>query len=109
MRGLKIIPMFLILIVLSYFGMWFVDLNRNEVTLNIGTYVTSPTALGFVVLTAVLIGMLISGLFCSIEILALFMQNRRLRRRVVKPVEPMPADEPALERDLSPRATGRFT
>lgn len=109
MRGLRIIPMFIGLIILSYFGMWFVELNRNEVVLNIGSHQTNPTALGFVVLTAVLIGMVVSGLFCSIEIFALYMQNRRLKRKLPTTKPNSPENEPALDRELTPRATGRFT
>ncbi len=110
MRGLRIIPMFIGLIILSYFGMWFVDLNRNEVTLNIGPHTTQPTALGFVVLTSILLGMVVSGLFCSVEILALYMQNRRLKRKLPTSKAAAPGEEPSLERsDIPPRATGRFT
>ena len=109
MRGLRIIPMFIGLIILSYFGMWFVELNRDPVVLNLGSRQTPPTALGFVVLTAILIGMVVAGLFCSIELLALYMQNRRLKSRVPGPKVSAPSTEPVLDRDVSPRATGRFT
>lgn len=109
MRGLRIIPLFIGIIILSYFGMWFVELNGNLVVVNFHNYQTPPTKLGFVVLTAVLIGMVIAGLFCSIELLALFMQNRRLRARLPKTTNTQTAQNSSFDQDVSPKATGRFT
>lgn len=82
MKGLKIIPVFIILMVLSYFGVMFVEANREPVILSFGSRATPATPLGFVVLTSVLAGMAIAGLLCSIEIAALFLMNLRLRRRI---------------------------
>jgi len=82
MKGLKLIPAFLALIVLSYFGMLFVEANRTEVVISFWQYQSHPAALGLVVLTSVLIGMVISGCLCSVEMLALYVQNRKLRRHL---------------------------
>lgn len=109
MKGLKIIPMFLILIVLSYFGLWFVESNRTEVVIHLGTHETPPTPLGFAILTSILIGMLVAGLFCSVEMLALYIQNRKLKRLIPKPSENADQPEKILENDLTPRTSGRFT
>jgi len=83
MRGLKIIPLFLGLMVLVFVGMRFVDANRDEVVVSFASRQTPPTALGFVVLTSCLAGMLICGVLCSFEILALYVQNRKLRRKLL--------------------------
>lgn len=109
MKGLKIIPLFLALIVMSYFGLWFVELNRTEVIIHLGKQDTPPTPLGFAILTSILIGMLVAGLFCSVEMLALYMQNRKLKRQIPKaPTSPEQSDK-VLESELSPRTSGRFT
>jgi uncharacterized integral membrane protein len=105
MKGLKIIPMFLGLIILSYIGIMFVEANRDEVSITFGNYQSSPTALGFVVLTSILIGMITAGLMCSIEMLALYVQNKNLKRRLTlhasqpKPTRAAPSLEPA---DIAP-------
>jgi uncharacterized integral membrane protein len=105
MKGLKIIPMFLGLIVLSYIGIMFVEANRDEVSITFGSYQSAPTALGFVVLTSILIGMVVAGLLCSIEMLALYVQNKSLKRRLTsqaptpKPTRAAPSLEPA---DVAP-------
>jgi hypothetical protein len=62
-------------------GVRFVEANREEVTVQFAGYQTAPAALGLIVLTSVLLGMLIAGVLCSIELMILVMQNRRLRRR----------------------------
>lgn len=82
MKGLKIIPVFLFLMISTYAGMLFIEANRDQVIIHLGSYSSPPTATGFVVLTNILIGMVLCGLFCSVEILALYMQNRRLKRRL---------------------------
>ncbi len=107
MKGLKIIPMFLILIVLSYFGIWFVEANRTEIVIHLGQREIPPTAIGFVVLTSILIGMVIAGFLCSIELLALYMQNRKLKRRVLSQLTPK--QDSAMDRELAPKPQGRFT
>ncbi len=83
MKGLKIIPMFLGLMVLTYLGMQFVEANHDDVSISLGSYYQSlPMPLGFVVLTSILIGMIVCGVLCAVELLALYVHNRRLRRRV---------------------------
>lgn len=109
MKGLKIIPMFLILIILSYFGLWFVESNRTEVIIHLGTQETPPTPLGFAILTSILIGMVIAGVFCSIEMLALYIQNRKLKRQIPKPDESLDKTDKPVENELTPRTSGRFT
>lgn len=97
MKGLKIIPMFLILIILSYFGIGFIEANREQVVINFGNYQSHPTTLGFTVLTSVLAGMLIAGLLCSIELLALTIQNRRLKNKLKdKRADPRDSESPAV-------------
>ena len=81
MKGLKIIPLFLVLLVCTYVGILFVEANRDEVTVRFGAYQAGPAALGLVVLTSILLGMLVAGILCSFELMVLVMQNRRLRRK----------------------------
>jgi uncharacterized integral membrane protein len=81
-KGLKIIPVFIVLLLCTYVGILFVEANRTPVTVTFGRYQSSSTALGLVVLTAILAGMIIAGTLCSIELIALSMQNRKLRRRI---------------------------
>jgi len=82
MRGLKVIPLFLALIMLSYAGMLFVEANHDPVVIQFANHKSPPTALGLVVLTSSLIGMVICGVLCSIEMLALYVQNQSLRKKV---------------------------
>ncbi len=73
--------------------MLFVEANRTEVVIAFGTYQSPATALGFVVLTSILVGMCISGFLCSIELVALFVQFKRLKRRIPdEPVTPLLKD-----------------
>lgn len=75
--------MFLLLMVLTYVGMLFVEANHDDVVIAFGNvYQSAPIPLGFIVLTSVLIGMVVCGVLCSVEILALYMQNRLLKRRL---------------------------
>ncbi len=82
MKGLRLIPLFLLLIILVYFGMLFVEANRQEVSITFGSYQGHSMALGFVVLTSVLVGMLISGGLCTLEFIALYIKIRGLRRKL---------------------------
>ena len=96
MKGLiKIIPMFIALIVLSFMGMLFVLANRDSVIINFGAKQTPPMALGLVVMTSMLLGMIVSGLLCSVEVLALFVQNKKLRKMLA---QARAAAAPKLER-----------
>ncbi len=112
MKGLRIIPVFLFLIICTYGGTLFVKANGDEVIINLGSYVSPPTAIGFVVLTSMLIGMILCGFFCSAEIMSLYMQNRRLKRRLELLPKKM-AKEAGTQADkvesLEARTQNRFT
>ena len=82
MWGLRILPLFLALTVLSFMGTLFIEANPTEVTLRALNYEAPTAKLGLVVLVSLLGGTLIAGFLCSIELLALQMQNRRLRKRI---------------------------
>jgi uncharacterized integral membrane protein len=82
--------MFLVLIFLSYLGIMFVEANRTEVVIRFLNYESAPWALGFIVLTSTLIGMVIAGCLCSVELLFLYVQNRRLRRKLLTLKPPTP-------------------
>ena len=84
MKGLKIIPLFLALMVLVFLGMKFVDANRDEVVVVFAHLQSPPTPLGFVILTSTLLGMVVCGALCTIELLALYVQNRKLRARLAQ-------------------------
>jgi|GEM_PF-2905165 len=84
MRGLKTIGVFIALIGLTYLGVTFVEANREEVILEIGKYRHGPSALGFVVMSSVLIGLVLGALLGSFEILSLLMQNQALKKRLRK-------------------------
>ena len=110
MRGLKIIPMFLLLIGLTYTGMLFVQANSEEVVVKMGNYQSPAIALGFVVMTSIFLGMIVCGVLCSVEMLGLYVQNRKLKKKIGglsvanKPVTSAPANDV-----VSPKASGRFT
>ena len=119
MKGLKIIPLFLVLISLTYAGMFFIQSNSEAVTVTLGRYQFPEAASGFVVLTSVFFGMLVCGLFCSIELFALYVQNKRLQRTIItlrNAPKPAHADsEPPTEKDgktkvdmVPQRSSGRF-
>lgn len=82
MKGLKIIPMFLVLIFFSFVGALFVENNPDTVSIHFFRYVTPPTKVGLVVLCSMMVGMVAAGLLCSVEMLALYMQNKKLRRKL---------------------------
>ncbi len=98
LKGLKIIPMFLILLVFSYFGILFIEANREEVVINFGSYQFPPTALGFAILTSTLIGMLVAIALCVIEMAALYYQNKALKRKLTKnkSLPSIPEDPPLM-------------
>ena len=82
MKGLKLIPLFLLLIILTYVGMLFVEANRTDVTITFWSHQSPPIAVGFVILTSILAGMLISGSLCTLEFIALYIKIRGLRRKL---------------------------
>lgn len=89
MKGLKIIPMFAALLLLSYIGVVFVRQNPQDVVVRFGERASPSAALGFVILTSVLVGMIFAGALCSIELIVLYMQNQRMKRRLF-PHQPKP-------------------
>lgn len=82
MKGIRVIPAFILLILLSYLGMIFVEQNRQMVVIAFGKWHSESIALGFVVLTSILVGMVLCGTLCTIEMLTLYIQNKSLRRRL---------------------------
>lgn len=82
MKGLKIIPVFAVFLILSYIGTLFVKANFLEVSVNLGAFKTPPAPLGLVVLTSVLIGMIVVGAICSLELIYLSFSNKKLRKRL---------------------------
>ena len=81
MKGLKIIPVFVILLLCTYLGILFVEANRENVVVSFGKYQSTAMPLGLVILTSVLVGMVAAGAMCSIELIILMLQNRKLKRR----------------------------
>ncbi len=82
MKGLRIIPLLVILLVLVYFGVMFVEANQTLVTVSIWGKQTTPTRLGFVVMTSVLIGIFVGAALATAQVLLLFFQNRSLRKKL---------------------------
>jgi len=110
MRGLKIIPMFLLLIGLTYAGMLFVQGNSEEIVVKIWGYQSPPIAIGFVVMTSVFIGMVACGLLCSVEMLGLYIQNRKLKKKIGSlTVSQKTVVTPPVSDVVTPKASGRFT
>ena len=110
MKGLKIIPMFLLLIGLTYAGMLFVQANSDMVSVQLGGYVVGPMATGFMVLSSVFCGMVFCGALCSVEMLGLYVQNRKLKKKLIASSTPSkPVATPAPQNLASPKASGRFT
>lgn len=110
MKGLKIIPMFLILIGLTYAGMLFVQANSEMVSVQLGGYVVGPMASGFMVMSSVFCGMVFCGALCSVEMLGLYVQNRKLKKKLtalVNASKPVPTS--STQEVVTPKASGRFT
>lgn len=82
MKGLRIIPVFIVLLALSYVGVLFVNANSGEVQVEFGTWKTPHMPIGLIVLTSVVSGMLVAGTLCAIELLVLMAQNRKLRPKI---------------------------
>lgn len=92
MRALKIIPLLVILLLLVYFGVLFVEANPEQVILTLGTHQTNPTRLGFVVMTSVLLGILAGAVLAVGQVVLLSLQNRSLRKRIRHDVVEIPAN-----------------
>ena len=116
MKGIKITLLVASLIGLTYLGVAFVELNREDVVVHFGVdRQSSPMALGFIILNSLLIGMIIAGVVTSVELLTLSVQNRRLKRKLaaelknssskLSKLEPQPPSTDV----ISPRTSGRFT
>ena len=109
MKGLKIIPMFLVLIALTYAGMLFVQANSDLVSVQVSGHTVGPMATGFMVLSSVFLGMVICGLLCSVEMLGLYVQNRKLKKKLAAANTLNKAVAPQAPQDMvSPKASGRF-
>ena len=110
MKGLKIIPRFLVLMGLSYAGLLFVQANNDEIVVKFGSYQFPSMPVGLIVLSSIFIGMVICGVLCTIEILALYVQNRKLKKKIKSlGLESKPA-VPLVPQDVTAsKATGRFT
>ncbi len=111
MKGLKIIPMFLLLIALTYTGMLFVQANGDEMVVKLGSYQTPPIAIGFIILSSVFVGMIICGVLCSVEMLGLYVQNRRLKKKLlgINLSNKVVSTSPPVQDVTSTKASGRFT
>lgn len=115
MKKFLVIPGIFAVLGLTYIATWFVELNKEQIVVRLGqTHSTEPMAVGFVVLTSIAFGMLACGFLCGIEILALMIQNRRLKRKVaslsVAPKAPRKVDAQAADVDvIAPKTSGRFT
>lgn len=111
MKGLKIIPIFLVLIVLTYTGMLFVQANSDMVSVQLGGHTIGPMASGFMVLSSVFLGMVVCGLLCSVEMLGLYVQNRKLKKKLSQTVtsNKAVAATPPAQDITAPKASGRFT
>ncbi len=102
MRGLRIIPFLVVLLVLVYYGVGFVEANSEQVVLTIGPWSTAPTRLGFVVMTSTLLGVLVGATLASTQVVILYFQNRSLRKRVgvAQHAAPSPSDTAHLPADI---------
>lgn len=62
--------------------MLFVEANRQEVVITFASHKAPPMAIGFVVLTSALVGMICCGALCIVELLSLYIQNKKLKRHL---------------------------
>ncbi|NBX76950.1 MAG: LapA family protein [Proteobacteria bacterium] len=111
MTGLKIIPSFFLLMVLTYFGIQFVEANRDEVMVTLGSWQSRPMALGFVVITSFFVGMVFSAALSISEVLRLHLNNHRMKRKLaeLQSFSSASASAPQSATDLpSAKPSGRF-
>jgi len=114
MKKFLVIPGIFAVLGLTYATTWFVELNKEQIVVQLGQQSsTEPTAIGFVVLTSIALGMLICGFLLGIEVFALMIQNRRLKRKVaslsVAPKTPRKADPQASDvAIITPKTSGRL-
>ncbi|NBW98470.1 LapA family protein [bacterium] len=112
MTGLKLIPAFFLLMVLTYFGIQFVEANREEVVVTIGAWQSRSIALGFVVISSFFIGMVFSAALSLTELLRLYIINHRLKRKLAdfERNQPTEISSTAPASDISNvKPSGRFT
>jgi len=103
MKGVKIILGFLALMALSYIGMLFIQINRQEIALSFGVFTTEPMPLGFVALTCIFTGMVFVGLLSVYELVGLYITNRSLKKRVEELESQVSAAiAPAVEEPVTP-------
>lgn len=111
MTGLKIIPAFFLLMVLTYFGIQFVEANRDEVMVTLGSWQSRPLAVGFVVITSFFLGMVFSAALSISEILRLHLHNHRMKRKIAELqnfTNSTAAGSPAPTDISSAKPSGRF-
>jgi uncharacterized integral membrane protein len=82
MKAMKLIIIFFIFMVFTYFGVLFVNLNKQEVVVKIFKYQSDPMSVGIVVLTSILFGMVACAALCGVELVTLYMQRSSLRKRL---------------------------
>ncbi|MBY0370125.1 LapA family protein [bacterium] len=82
MKALKIIPFLIIVLLLVYFGLLFVENNQDPVSLHFGARTTPSARLGFVVMTSVLVGIILGISLAAAQVGLLLFQNRSLRKRL---------------------------
>ena len=119
MKSLKLIPIFFLLLVLTYFGVQFVEANRDEVFVTLGSWQSRPMSLGFVILTSFFFGSLFSALLSATELLRLYVETSRLKRknqelsslssRAVTEPEVHTAQAMSDSSTSIPKPTGRFS
>lgn len=119
MKSLKLIPIFFLLLILTYFGVQFVEANREEVYVNLGSWQSRPMSLGFVILTSFFFGSLFSAILSATEILRLYVEASRLKRKnqelsiaFSKSSESEAGSSTSIAGDNSPsvpKPTGRFS
>lgn len=110
MTGLKLIPAFFILMVMTYFGIQFVEANRDEVFVTVASWQSRPVALGFVVITSFFVGMVFSAALSLAEVLRLHVVNHRLKRKINELQSFSQTSNPTPPSDLTTsKASGRFS
>jgi hypothetical protein len=116
MKKFLVIPGVFAILGLTYIATYFVKLNPDEIVVHLGPQTSADsTAIGFVVLTSFALGMLVAGFLSGIEILALMIQNRRLKRKLnalsntLKAPKKVETLAPSDIDVMNPKPSGRFT
>lgn len=82
MKGLKVIPLFLLFSVLSYFGMRFLEDNEQKIDVQFWGFHTPTLSIGMTIITSILVGMLIVGILYIVFAAPLAWQVRSLKRKL---------------------------